>query len=123
MPFEMKVYTPDSDRHYTSNAVQVGDRRPTQTRNPMHRAHIKLAEQARATAPNMKMLIHPMVGMAELDDMDHHTYVDVFPSRHAHGRPARRHLALPHPHDLRHDALILGRKHAGLGANSKGEDF
>ena len=73
MPFEMKVYTPDNDRHYTSNAVQVGDRRPTQTRNPMHRAHIKLAEQARATAPNMKMLIHPMVGMAELDDMDHHT--------------------------------------------------
>ena len=34
-----------------------------QTRNPMHRAHIELTKQALESAPDMNLLIHPVVDM------------------------------------------------------------
>ena len=46
-----------------------------QTRNPMHRAHIELTKKALEAAPDMNLLIHPVVGMTRPGDVDYHTRV------------------------------------------------
>ncbi len=43
-----------------------------QTRNPMHRAHVELTRRA-AVAVDAKVLLHPVVGETQADDIDHYT--------------------------------------------------
>ena len=43
-----------------------------QTRNPIHRAHFELTKQAMAQA-DANLLIHPVVGKAKPNDIDHYT--------------------------------------------------
>ena len=43
-----------------------------QTRNPMHRAHYEILKRA-ADEADAKILIHPVVGLTKLGDVDHYT--------------------------------------------------
>lgn len=111
-----------------------------QTRNPMHRAHFELTVQALAMDPEMKLLIHPVVGMTKPGDIDHHTRVKCY--KHIMPKyPKDRAALVVYPLAMRmggpreavwHGIIrknygathfILGRDHAGPGANSKGVDF
>merc|ERR1719336_2861102 len=111
-----------------------------QTRNPMHRAHFELTVQALDMDPEMKMLVHPVVGMTKPGDIDHHTRVKcykhimpkypkdraelvVYPLAMRMGGPREAvwHGIIRKNYGATH--FILGRDHAGPGSNSKGEDF
>eukprot|EP01084_Bolivina_argentea_P161946 281845_1 len=111
-----------------------------QTRNPMHRAHIELTKRALDSANDMNLLIHPVVGMTKPGDIDHHTRVkcinsilntypsdrtalSVFPLAMRMGGPREAiwHCLIRKNYGMTH--FILGRDHAGPGANSKGDDF
>eukprot|EP00485_Elphidium_margaritaceum_P009578 CAMPEP_0202700958 /NCGR_PEP_ID=MMETSP1385-20130828/14069_1 /ASSEMBLY_ACC=CAM_ASM_000861 /TAXON_ID=933848 /ORGANISM="Elphidium margaritaceum" /LENGTH=610 /DNA_ID=CAMNT_0049358253 /DNA_START=129 /DNA_END=1961 /DNA_ORIENTATION=- len=111
-----------------------------QTRNPMHRAHIELTKLALDSAPDMNLLIHPVVGMTKPGDIDHHTRVkcihavlptypqertalSVLPLAMRMGGPREAiwHCLIRKNYGVTH--FILGRDHAGPGSNSKGEDF
>jgi len=111
-----------------------------QTRNPMHRAHIELTKQALNSAPDMNLLIHPVVGMTKPGDIDHHTRVkcinailptypqdrtalSVFPLAMRMGGPREAiwHCLIRKNYGTTH--FILGRDHAGPGSNSAGKDF
>lgn len=111
-----------------------------QTRNPMHRAHFELTVQALDMDPEMKLLLHPVVGMTKPGDIDHHTRVKCY--KHIMPKyPAGRAELVVYPLAMRmggpreavwHGIIrknygathfILGRDHAGPGSNSKGEDF
>jgi len=111
-----------------------------QTRNPMHRAHYELTVQALAGDDDMKLLIHPVVGMTKPGDIDHHTrvkcYKEIMPKY-----PAGRAALVVYPLAMRmggpreaiwHSIIrknfgathfIVGRDHAGPGSNSAGVDF
>jgi len=111
-----------------------------QTRNPMHRAHFELTLQALEMDPEMKMLVHPVVGMTKPGDIDHHTRVKCY--KHIMPKfPAGRADLVVYPLAMRmggpreavwHGIIrknygathfILGRDHAGPGSNSSGQDF
>merc|ERR1719419_1746582 len=111
-----------------------------QTRNPMHRAHYELTVQALAGDDDMKLLIHPVVGMTKPGDIDHHTRVKcykeimpkypegradlaVFPLSMRMGGPREAvwHSIIRKNYGATH--FIVGRDHAGPGSNSKGQDF
>lgn len=111
-----------------------------QTRNPMHRAHIELTRMALDSAPDMNLLIHPVVGMTKPGDIDHHTRVkcykailptypaertclSVFPLAMRMGGPREAiwHCLIRRNYGATH--FILGRDHAGPGSNSSGQDF
>lgn len=111
-----------------------------QTRNPMHRAHYELTVQALASDDDMKLLVHPVVGMTKPGDIDHHTRVKcykeimpkypagraelaVFPLAMRMGGPREAiwHSIIRKNYGATH--FIVGRDHAGPGSNSKGEDF
>merc|ERR1712228_574686 len=111
-----------------------------QTRNPMHRAHIELTKRALDSAPDMNLLIHPVVGMTKPGDIDHHTRVkcinsilptyprsrtalSVFPLAMRMGGPREAiwHCLIRKNYGMTH--FILGRDHAGPGSNSSGDDF
>ena len=110
-----------------------------QTRNPLHRAHQELTFRA-AKECQANLLIHPVVGMTKPGDIDHFTRVrcyeavlDQYPAstttmsllnlamRMAGPREAVWHGLIRKNHGVTH--FIVGRDHAGPGANSKGEDF
>ena len=110
-----------------------------QTRNPLHRAHQELTFRA-AREAQANLLIHPVVGMTKPGDIDHFTRVrcyeavlDQYPAstttmsllnlamRMAGPREAVWHGLIRKNHGVTH--FIVGRDHAGPGANSKGEDF
>ena len=110
-----------------------------QTRNPLHRAHQELTFRA-AREAQANLLIHPVVGMTKPGDVDHFTRVrcyeavlDKYPAstttmsllnlamRMAGPREAVWHGLIRKNHGCTH--IIIGRDHAGPGANSKGEDF
>ncbi|SFR41379.1 bifunctional sulfate adenylyltransferase/adenylylsulfate kinase [Litoreibacter janthinus] len=110
-----------------------------QTRNPLHRAHQELTFRA-AKEAQANLLIHPVVGMTKPGDIDHFTRVrcyeavlDQYPSsttsmsllnlamRMAGPREAVWHGLIRKNHGCTH--FIVGRDHAGPGANSAGEDF
>ena len=110
-----------------------------QTRNPMHRAHFELTwRAARDTEANL--LIQPVVGMTKPGDIDHYTRVrcyehilEQYPEqttalsllnlamRMAGPREALWHAIIRKNYGCTH--LIVGRDHAGPGANSDGEPF
>ncbi|OZJ06620.1 Sulfate adenylyltransferase [Bifiguratus adelaidae] len=110
-----------------------------QTRNPMHRAHRELTVRA-ARARKAHLLIHPVVGLTKPGDVDHYTRVRVYKAlmpKYPNGmaelsllplamrmggpREAIWHALIRKNHGVTH--FIIGRDHAGPGANSKGEDF
>lgn len=111
-----------------------------QTRNPMHRAHFELTLQALESDPDMKVLVHPVVGMTKPGDIDHHTRVKcykqimpkyppgkadlvVYPLAMRMGGPREAvwHAIIRKNFGATH--FIVGRDHAGPGSNSAGVDF
>ncbi len=110
-----------------------------QTRNPMHRAHVELTTRA-ATEAAANLLIHPVVGMTKPGDVDHYTRVRCYQAvldRYPHNtaalsllplamrmggpREAVWHAIIRKNHGCTH--LIVGRDHAGPGADSTGKPF
>jgi len=110
-----------------------------QTRNPIHRAHFELTLRAAAEA-QARLLIHPVVGMTSPGDIDHVTRVrgyqaviERYPAgtamlallplamRMAGPREALLHAIVRRNHGCTH--LIVGRDHAGPGADSRGKPF
>src|SRR5579859_6407508 len=110
-----------------------------QTRNPLHRAHHELTLRA-AKEVQANLLIHPVVGMTKPGDVDHYTRVrcyqaimDGYPHntamlsllplamRMAGPREALLHAIIRRNHGVTH--LIVGRDHAGPGADAQGQPF
>jgi sulfate adenylyltransferase len=110
-----------------------------QTRNPMHRAHHELTLRA-ARQVEANLLIHPVVGMTKPGDLDHYTRVRCYQAitanyprdtamlsllplamRMGGPREALWHAIIRRNHGCSH--LIVGRDHAGPGADSKGKPF
>ncbi|MGE5764803.1 MAG: bifunctional sulfate adenylyltransferase/adenylylsulfate kinase [Mycobacterium leprae] len=110
-----------------------------QTRNPMHRAHQELTLRA-AEEAGAHLLVHPVVGMTKPGDVDHYTRVrcyhalaDSYPPettmlsllplamRMGGPREAIWHAIIRKNHGVTH--FIVGRDHAGPGADANGEPF
>ena len=110
-----------------------------QTRNPLHRAHHELTLRA-AKEVEANLLIHPVVGMTKPGDVDHYTRVrcyqaimDGYPHstamlsllplamRMGGPREAVLHAIIRRNHGVTH--LIVGRDHAGPGADAQGRPF
>lgn len=111
-----------------------------QTRNPMHRAHFELTQMALEQDPDLKLMVHPVVGQTKPGDIDHHTRVKCYKRimpRYAKGRAdlvalplamrmggpreAVWHTIIRKNYGATH--FIVGRDHAGPGSNSNGRDF
>ena len=110
-----------------------------QTRNPLHRAHQELTLRA-AKEVQANLLVHPVVGMTKPGDVDHYTRVrcyqaimDSYPPntallsllplamRMGGPREAVWHAIIRKNHGCTH--LVVGRDHAGPGADSSGKPF
>jgi sulfate adenylyltransferase len=110
-----------------------------QTRNPLHRAHHELTLRA-AKEVEANLLIHPVVGMTKPGDVDHYTRVrcyqaimDGYPHntamlsllplamRMGGPREAVWHAIIRRNHGASH--FIVGRDHAGPGADAQGRPF
>ena len=110
-----------------------------QTRNPMHRAHKKLAEKASKDIGG-GLLVHPVVGMTKPGDVDHYTRVRCYEKimkrfdenmamlsllplamRMGGPREALWHAIIRKNYGCTH--LIVGRDHAGPGIDSLGNPF
>ncbi|MGH7629883.1 MAG: bifunctional sulfate adenylyltransferase/adenylylsulfate kinase [Gemmatimonadales bacterium] len=111
-----------------------------QTRNPLHRVHEELTKRAAAAVDGV-LLLHPVVGLTKPGDVDHYTRVRTYQAlaRH-HYDPDRILLSLlplamrmAGPREAVWHALIrrnfganhfiVGRDHAGPGADSTGKPF
>ncbi|MCY4673185.1 MAG: bifunctional sulfate adenylyltransferase/adenylylsulfate kinase [Bacteroidetes bacterium] len=110
-----------------------------QTRNPMHRAHKELTDQASQEIGG-KLLIHPVVGMTKSGDIDHYTRVRSYKKllhyypegqalisllplamRMGGPREALWHAIIRKNYGCTH--LIIGRDHAGPGTMKDGTPF
>lgn len=110
-----------------------------QTRNPMHRAHQELTLQA-AKEAEANLLIHPSVGITKPGDVDYFIRVRCYEAllsayprhmvklsllplamRMAGPREAMWHAIIRKNYGCSH--FIVGRDHAGPGANSDGKPF
>lgn len=110
-----------------------------QTRNPMHRAHVELTARA-ASQVGANLLIHPVVGRTKPGDVDHYTRVRCYQAvlkyyprntallnllplamRMAGPREAIWHGIIRKNYGCTH--FIIGRDHAGPGADSTGRPF
>ena len=110
-----------------------------QTRNPLHRAHHELTLRA-AKEVEANLLVHPVVGMTKPGDVDHYTRVrcyqaimDGYPHntamlallplamRMGGPREAVWHAIIRRNHGATH--LIVGRDHAGPGADAEARPF
>jgi sulfate adenylyltransferase len=110
-----------------------------QTRNPLHRAHHELTLRA-AKEVEANLLIHPVVGMTKPGDVDHYTRVRCYKAimggyphntamlsllplamRMGGPREAVWHAIIRRNHGVTH--LIVGRDHAGPGADAQGRPF
>lgn len=110
-----------------------------QTRNPMHRAHYELTVRA-VKDYEANLLVHPVVGMTKPGDIDHYTRVRCYKAllphypqhtvklsllpismRLAGPREALWHAIIRKNYGCTH--LIVGRDHAGPGADSSGTPF
>jgi len=110
-----------------------------QTRNPIHRAHMELTLRA-AQANNAHILLHPVVGITKLGDVDYFTRVRCYQHvlqyystqqvtlsllplamRMAGPREALWHALIRKNYGCTH--FIIGRDHAGPGNNSHGQAF
>ncbi len=111
-----------------------------QTRNPLHRVHEELTKRAVQNVDGV-LLLHPSVGLTKPGDVDHYTRVRTYRAlAEHHYEPGRIVLALlplamrlGGPREALWHALIrrnyganhfiVGRDHAGPGANSDGHPF
>jgi len=110
-----------------------------QTRNPMHRAHQQLTLRAVQQA-DARLLLHPVVGRTKPGDVDHYTRVRCYQALLASYPPDTATLALlplamrmAGPREAVWHALIrsnygathfiVGRDHAGPGADAQGRPF
>jgi sulfate adenylyltransferase len=111
-----------------------------QTRNPLHRAHEELTKRA-AKQIGGGLLIHPVVGVTKPGDVDHFTRVRCYRAlvdnyyepgtvvlsllplamRMAGPREVLLHAIIRRNHGCTH--FIVGRDHAGPGADSTGKPF
>ncbi len=110
-----------------------------QTRNPMHRAHIELTKRAAADA-EANLLLHPVVGRTRAGDVDYFarlrcyqaalkhypeqtTMLGLLPlaMRMAGPREALWHALIRRNYGCTH--FIVGRDHAGPGADRSGRPF
>jgi sulfate adenylyltransferase len=110
-----------------------------QTRNPMHRAHFELTIRA-ATESGANLLVQPVVGMTKPGDVDHYTRVRCYEALAQHyprgtaklsllplamrmggPREAVWHAIIRKNHGCTH--FIVGRDHAGPGADKAGNPF
>ena len=111
-----------------------------QTRNPLHRAHEELTKRA-AEQIGGGLLIHPVVGVTKPGDVDHFTRVRCYRAlvdnyyepgsvvlsllplamRMAGPREVLLHAIIRRNHGCTH--FIVGRDHAGPGADSTGKPF
>ncbi|HSS66893.1 MAG TPA: bifunctional sulfate adenylyltransferase/adenylylsulfate kinase, partial [Gammaproteobacteria bacterium] len=110
-----------------------------QTRNPMHRAHRELTLRA-ALEHEANLLLHPVVGLTKPGDVDHYTRVrcyeriiETYPEqttalsilnlamRMAGPREALLHGIIRKNYGCTH--FIVGRDHAGPGADPEGRPF
>src|SRR5881392_1531175 len=110
-----------------------------QTRNPMHRAHVELTFRA-ASQVEASLLLHPSVGMTRPGDVDYFTRVrcyQLLASKYPRGTAKLALLPLAMrmggPREAIWHALIrkncgcshmiIGRDHAGPGADKNGQPF
>src|SRR5438477_1152429 len=121
--------------------VNLGWRRIVafQTRNPMHRAHVELTFRACKQA-EASLLIHPAVGLTKPGDVDYFTRVRCYQAvltkyprgtaklsllplamRMAGPREAIWHAIIRKNCGCSH--MIIGRDHAGPGADKNGQPF
>ena len=111
-----------------------------QTRNPLHRVHEELLKRAIAEKDGV-LLLHPVVGMTKLGDVDHYTRVrtyralarNYFEPREvllallplamwmAGPREALWHALIRRNYGANY--LIVGRDHASPGVDSQGKPF
>ena len=111
-----------------------------QTRNPLHRVHEELTKRA-ADEVGGSLLIHPVVGLTKPGDVDHYTRVRTYKAladryydpdrvllsllplamRMAGPREALWHAVIRRNYGANY--LVIGRDHAGPGADSKGNPF
>lgn len=111
-----------------------------QTRNPLHRVHEELTKRAAASVDGV-LLLHPVVGLTRLGDVDHYTRVRTYRAltdsyyepdrvllallplamRMGGPREAVWHAIIRRNFGANH--LIVGRDHAGPGVDSRGEPF
>lgn len=111
-----------------------------QTRNPLHRAHEELTKRAMDRL-NATLLLHPVVGITKPGDTDHYTRVRIYKTlvqnhyaagsvllsllplamRMAGPREALWHSIIRRNFGANH--IIIGRDHAGPGADSSGKPF
>jgi sulfate adenylyltransferase len=131
----------DTPREMRDRFQKLGWRKVVafQTRNPMHRAHLELTFRA-AKEVEANLLIHPVVGMTKPGDVDHFTRVRCYEHLLAHypeqttalsllplamrmggPREALWHAIIRKNYGCTH--FIVGRDHAGPGADSAGKPF
>jgi sulfate adenylyltransferase len=111
-----------------------------QTRNPLHRAHEELIKRAMEEKDGV-LLLHPVVGLTKLGDVDHYTRVRAYKAlidryfdqrrsmlallplamRMAGPREALWHALIRRNYGANH--LIVGRDHASPGVDSTGKPF
>ncbi len=111
-----------------------------QTRNPLHRAHEELTKRA-AEQVGGGLLLHPVVGVTKPGDVDHYTRVRCYRAlvdtayepgsvvlsllplamRMAGPREVLLHAIIRRNYGCSH--FIVGRDHAGPGADSTGKPF
>jgi len=110
-----------------------------QTRNPIHRAHFELTRRA-AEGVDAKLLLHPVVGQTRPGDVDHFTRVRAYREVLPHYAPGSARLSLlplamrmAGPREALWHAIIrrnygathfiIGRDHAGPGADRHGQPW
>lgn len=110
-----------------------------QTRNPLHKAHVNMTLVS-IKNDDMKLLLHPVVGMTKPGDVDHYTRVRCYKKvmekyprdtafmsllplamRMAGPREALWHALIRKNYGCTH--LIVGRNHAEPGTNNNGVSF
>jgi sulfate adenylyltransferase len=110
-----------------------------QTRNPIHRAHFELTRRA-AEGVGAKLLLQPVVGQTKPGDVDHFTRVRAYREVLPHYAPGSARLSLlplamrmAGPREALWHAIIrknygathfiIGRDHAGPGADRQGRPY
>lgn len=136
--FKQLRYSPTELKHYFN---QSGWDKIVafQTRNPIHRAHFELMQQALIQS-GAKLLLHPVVGQTKVGDVNHYTRVRCYQQvvrkfaadsailsllplamRMAGPREALWHALIRKNYGA--TAFIVGRDHAGPGNDSSDKPF